>query len=232
MTPALRRSGERGHADHGWLDSYHTFSFAEYHDKAHMGFRALRVINEDRIAPGEGFGTHPHKDMEILTYMIEGELAHKDSMGNGRVIRPGEVQGMSAGTGITHSEFNASKEWPAHLLQIWIVPHTKGVTPSYAEWKPDGSERKGWALTASQSGEGGSIRIHQDARMYVAIAKAGAKLALPLASGRFGWLQVARGEAELAGKVLHAGDGIAFAAGEAPDVLVKADGEFLLFDLA
>lgn len=230
--PAVRKSAERGHANHGWLDSYHTFSFADYHDPAHMGFRALRVINEDRIEPAQGFGTHPHRDMEIITYMLEGELAHKDSMGNGRVIRCGEVQGMSAGTGITHSEFNASKTAPAHLLQIWIMPHTKNVTPSYGEWLPDGGEKKGWKLVASETGEGGSIRIHQDAKLYITVAEEPKTLDIPIAKGRYGWLQVAKGEAVIGGQALAAGDGVSFAGGEAASVQLKTAGELLLFDLA
>jgi redox-sensitive bicupin YhaK (pirin superfamily) len=229
---ALRRSEERGHANHGWLDSYHTFSFADYYDPAHMGFRALRVINEDRIEAAQGFGTHPHRDMEIITYMLEGELQHKDSMGNGRIIRRGEVQGMSAGTGITHSEFNASAEKPAHLLQIWIMPHTKNVTPSYGEWLPSGAEKKGWTLVASENGESGSIRIHQDAKLYLAVAESPRRLELPIAAGRFGWLQIAKGEAEINGQALHAGDGAAFSGGDAAAVQLTTPGELLLFDLA
>jgi quercetin 2,3-dioxygenase len=229
---ALRKSQERGHANHGWLDTYHTFSFATYRDPAHMGFRSLRVINEDRVAPGEGFDTHPHQDMEILTYIISGQLAHRDSMGNGRTIKAGEVQGMSAGTGITHSEFNASDKEEVHLLQIWIMPHTKGVKPSYGEWLPDGSEHKGWALAASGTGEAGSIRIHQDARMYVARLKAGETLKLPLKAGRFGWLQVAVGDAKTDAHHLAGGDGTSFAAGEVSEVTALADSTLLLFDLA
>jgi redox-sensitive bicupin YhaK (pirin superfamily) len=228
----IRRSGERGHANHGWLDSYHTFSFADYHDPAHMGFRALRVINEDRIEAAQGFGTHPHRDMEIITYMLEGELQHKDSMGNGRVIKRGEVQGMSAGTGITHSEFNASDRNPAHLLQIWIMPHTKGVTPSYGEWLPDGSEKNGWKLVASENGEAGSIRIHQDAKLYLTVAGQPKTTDLPIAKGRYGWLQLAKGEAEINGQKLWAGDGVSFHGGDATALRLTTPGEVLLFDLA
>jgi quercetin 2,3-dioxygenase len=227
----LRKSSERGHANHGWLDTYHTFSFADYHDRAYMGFSELRVINEDTIAPGEGFGTHPHRDMEILTYVLSGELAHKDSMGNGRTIKAGEVQGMSAGTGITHSEFNASSTEPCHLLQIWILPHTKNVTPAYGEWYPSGDEKKGWVLTASGDGAKGSILIHQDARMYLTVAEEDKILPLPLQTGRSGWLQVAKGEAELAGQKLVAGDGLSFSASEAKEIRVKKGSEILLFDL-
>lgn len=228
----LRKAAERGHANHGWLDSYHSFSFADYYDPAHMGFRGLRVINEDRIEAGQGFGTHPHRDMEILTYMIEGKLAHKDSMGNGRVIEPGEVQGMSAGTGITHSEFNASDVHRAHLLQIWIVPHTKNVVPSYGEWRADGSEKKNWSLVASEDGAGSSIRIHQDAKMYIARPAANISLSIPIAAGRYGWLQIAKGEAEVNGQPLQAGDGAAFSGGDAGALNMRAPGEILLFDLA
>ncbi|MDE3015945.1 MAG: pirin family protein, partial [Pseudomonadota bacterium] len=206
--------------------------FADYHDPAHMGFRALRVINEDRIKGGKGFPTHPHRDMEILTYILEGELAHRDSMNNGRVIKRGEVQGMSAGTGITHSEFNASRDAPCHLLQIWMLPHMKNVTPSYAEWKPDGSEKKGWALVASEGGKAGGVPIHQDASVYVAVAEAGRSLGIPVAAGRYGWLQVAKGEAEIGGKRLEAGDGVSFFSGDAASVKMHNPGELLLFDLA
>lgn len=228
----VRASNERGHANHGWLDSYHTFSFADYHDPAHVHFRALRVINEDRIEAGEGFDTHPHRDMEIITYMLEGELQHRDSMGNGRIIKRGEVQGMSAGSGITHSEFNASKEKPAHLLQIWIMPHTKSVTPSYGEWLPDGSEKKGWKLVASEDGATGSIKIHQDAKLFLAVADAGKTLDISITQERYGWLQVAKGDIEFAGKLLHAGDGVSFSGGDAKNVTMKTAGELLLFDLA
>lgn len=228
----LRKSAERGHANHGWLDSYHTFSFATYRDPAHMGFRALRVINEDRVEPGEGFDTHPHQDMEILTYVLEGELAHRDSMGNGRTIKAGEVQGMSAGTGITHSEFNASDSKPVHLLQIWIIPHTKHVTPSYGEWFPDGSEKKGWVLAASEDGKNGSIKIHQDARMYVTVASSKTTLPLMLSPGRFGWVQVAKGSAQIAGHQLEAGDGVSFASADVDSMILGERSEALFFDLA
>ena len=229
---ALRRSSERGYADQGWLRTRRAFSFAGYHDPAHMGFRNLRVINEDVVMPGEGFDTHPHRDMEILTYVISGQLAHKDSMGNGRIIMPGEVQGMSAGTGITHSEFNASNTQPVHLLQIWITPHTKRVTPSYAEWKPSGMEKEGWAMAASPDGEAGSVPMHQDARMYVATPAEDKALVAPLAEGRFGWLQVAVGQARLGGVVLEAGDGAAFDAASIREVGASRGATLLLFDLA
>jgi len=229
---SVRRSPERGHANHGWLDSYHTFSFANYHDPAHMGFRALRVINEDRIEAGQGFPTHPHRDMEIITYMLEGELAHRDSMGNGRVIKTGEVQGMSAGIGITHSEFNASKQNPAHLLQIWIMPHTKNVTPSYGEWLPDGAEKKGWTLVASEDGAGGSIRIHQDAKVYITALDKGAALDIPITPKRYGWLQVAKGSIKLGNETLQAGDGASFAGGDVKSLQMLSAGKALLFDLA
>ena len=229
---AIRRSRDRGHANHGWLDSYHTFSFADYHDPAFMGFRALRVINEDRIAGGQGFGTHPHRDMEIITYMLDGELAHKDSMGNGHVIKTGEVQGMSAGTGITHSEFNALKDRPAHLLQIWIMPHTKSVKPAYGEWYASGAERAGWALVASDDENNGSIRIHQDVRLYLAKAETGKTLDIDIKPGRYGWLQIAKGEAEINGQTLFQGDGVAFESNDIQKITAKSNSEFLLFDLA
>lgn len=227
----VRRSAERGHANHGWLDSYHTFSFADYHDPNHMGFRSLRVINEDVIAAGEGFGTHPHRDMEIITYMLAGELAHKDSMGNGRTIATGEVQQMSAGTGITHSEFNAAQLEPAHLLQIWIMPHTKNVVPSYAEWMPDGSELQGWQVAASEHGTLGGVPIHQNATMLITKMQAGDSRPIALAEGRYGWLQVARGEIRCNDAFLKAGDGLAFDAPAVTKLEATADCELLLFDL-
>ena len=226
----IRRSADRGYAHHGWLEARHTFSFAGYHDKAHMGFRSLRVINEDRVAPGEGFPTHPHNDMEILTYIISGELAHKDSMGNGRTIKPGEVQGMSAGSGVTHSEFNARSDTPVHLLQIWILPHTRGVTPSYAEWLPS-AQTEGWSLAASETGEAGSINIHQDAKMYVAACETEKTLPLPIAEGRFGWLQIAKGSATINGETLAQGDGASFSADAVKTLTASAGSELLLFDL-
>ena len=226
---ALRRSDERGHANHGWLDAHHTFSFAGYHDPAHMGFRVLRVINEDRVEPGQGFGTHPHRDMEILTYILDGELQHRDSMGNGRVIKTGEVQGMSAGSGVTHSEFNASATQQVHLLQMWIMPHTKNVTPSYSEWKPDGAEKQGWKLVASGDGKA-PIFIHQDARFYVTVSD-GKALSNPITAGRYGWLQIGKGAAKAGGKQLEAGDGLAFGAADITEFQPQPGSELLLFDL-
>ncbi len=228
----VRKSLDRGHANHGWLDTYHTFSFASYYDSANMGFRALRVINEDRVEAGEGFPTHPHRDMEILTLMLDGELAHRDSMGNGRVIKRGEVQGMSAGTGITHSEFNASHSNPVHLLQIWIMPHTQGVKPSYGDWVQPNDNQKGWNLVASEDGAAGSIRIHQDAKVYLARPGKGESLDIPIPKGRYGWLQVAKGNVQLGGEALQAGDGASFNAGDATSIKMDSEGELLLFDLA
>jgi len=227
----IRKSDDRGHADHGWLNAKHSFSFADYYDPENMGFRSLRVINEDVIAPAQGFGTHPHRDMEIITYILEGELAHKDSMGNGRTIKAGEVQGMSAGTGITHSEFNASKENPCHLLQIWIMPHTKNVTPSYSEWLPSGKKNE-WQLVASEQGQGGAISIHQDAKLYLAVMDKETTLPINIAEKRFGWLQIAKGSVEINGNKLSAGDGVAFSGGEVKEIRVEAGSEILLFDLA
>lgn len=228
----VRKSEARGHAHHGWLESYHTFSFASYHDKNFMGFRSLRVINEDFVKPGQGFGTHPHNDMEILTYIISGELAHKDSMGNGRVIKKGEVQGMSAGTGITHSEFNASDKERVHLLQIWIMPHTKSVKPTYSEWLPNGSELNGWALAASGDAKNGSILIHQDAKLYVTECVEEKELPLIVPEGRFGWIQVAKGSAEINGYPLLAGDGVAFAGADVNQIKATKNSSLLCFDLA
>lgn len=229
----IRLAGERGRFDHGWLDTRHTFSFADYFDPGQMGFRSLRVINEDFIQPGQGFGTHPHRDMEIITYVLEGALAHKDSMGNGSVIRPGEVQRMSAGTGITHSEFNHSKSERVHLLQIWLLPERKGITPSYEQKSYPADERKGvLRLVASPDGVDGSVRINQDARLFASLLAAGEQVAHTLSPARHAWIQVARGSVTLNGRRLSQGDGAA-ASEEAAITLVGSDAaEILLFDLA
>ena len=228
----LRPSAARGHADHGWLDTFHTFSFADYHDPAHMGFRGLRVINEDRVAPGMGFGTHPHRDMEILTYILAGRLAHKDSMGHGREIAPGQLQAMSAGTGITHSEFNPSRTDPVHLLQIWLLPDRKGHTPRYAEWPPVPGKDGALTLLASPDGRDSSAAIHQDARLYLVKLDAAAELTHPLAAGRAAWLQVMRGSLTLNGHTLSAGDGAAVESESALALQASEPAEALLFDLA
>ena len=224
----VRKAKDRGHANHGWLNSWHTFSFADYHDPRHMGFSALRVINEDRVTPSEGFPTHPHRDMEIITYVLEGALEHKDSLGTGSVIRPGEVQRMSAGTGIRHSEFNHSQSEPVHFLQIWILPDVQGAKPGYEQKRIelDGALR----LVASPDGGDGSVTIHQDARVYAARLNGG-EISHTLAPGRHAWLQVARGAARVNGTELHVGDGAGIE-GET-DLRLAADGsaEVLLFDL-
>jgi redox-sensitive bicupin YhaK (pirin superfamily) len=226
----IRKGGDRGHFDHGWLDTYHTFSFADYHDPAHMGFRALRVINDDRVEAGRGFGTHGHRDMEIITYVLDGELSHQDSMGNGSVIRPGEVQRMSAGTGVTHSEKNASDEL-VHLLQIWILPERHGITPSYEQKVFPAAERDGHLrLVASRDGRDGSLTIHQDADLYTVTLRDGASVTHDVRPGRYGWVQVARGTVTVNGQPLTAGDGAAIEA--EPRVTIAGDGEVLLFDLA
>jgi len=224
----VRKANERGHANHGWLDSWHTFSFADYRDARHMGFSALRVINEDRVTPGEGFPTHPHRDMEIITYVLEGALEHKDSLGTGSVIRPGEVQRMSAGTGIRHSEFNHSQSEPVHFLQIWILPNVQGANPSYEQKRIELDGRL--QLVASPDGGEGSVTIHQDARVYAARLNGG-KMGHALAPGRHAWLQIARGAVRFNGAELHAGDGAGIE-GET-DLRLAADGsaEVLLFDL-
>ncbi len=228
----LRKSTDRGHADHGWLLAKHSFSFADYFDPRHMGFRVLRVINEDRVQPGQGFPTHGHRDMEILTWILEGSLQHKDSMGNGSVIRPGELQYMSAGSGVMHSEFNASKDEFVHLLQIWIQPEVGGAKPRYAQQDfSESLELGGWTLLASPEGEDGSIAIRQDARLYVTRADGGAALAHELEQGRFAWVHVARGTATVNGRALGAGDALS-ASDEREIVLEKTKGaEVLLFDL-
>ena len=228
----IRRAEERGHAEHGWLESWHTFAFADYFHPAHLGFGALRVINEDFVQPGRGFGTHPHRDMEILTWVLEGALAHEDSMGNGSVIRPGEMQYMSAGTGVTHSEFNSSKTELVHLLQIWILPRTAGATPRYGQKNFSAALAPGdLVVLASPDGDHGSIAIRQDARVLAARAEADAELAHVLAPGRKAWLQVARGKLRANDTDLAAGDGLAIENERELALQVPKGGEFLLFDL-
>jgi quercetin 2,3-dioxygenase len=229
----LRKAEQRGHFDHGWLDTYHTFSFADYHDPAHMGFRALRVINEDRVAPGQGFGMHAHRDMEIITCVLDGALEHKDSLGNGSIIKPGELQRMSAGTGIRHSEFNPSTTDAVHLYQIWLMPNQRGVTPSYEQRNFSDSERAGrLRLVASPDGADGSLTIHQDARLYLGTLAAGQNVVHAIAQGRAAWVQVLRGRAALNGQALAAGDGAAVTDEKELRIQSQADAEIMLFDLA
>lgn len=230
---SIRKSDDRGFADHGWLQARYTFSFDQYHDPRYMGFRALRVINEDRVQPGNGFPMHGHRDMEIITYVLEGALEHKDSMGNGSVIRPGEVQRMSAGTGIRHSEQNASDTELVHLLQIWILPEKTGLQPSYEQKVfPDEEKRGGWRLIASRDGRDDSVTIHQDAGVYVSILGVGEQLDYRLDKGRRSWIHVARGSLYLNDHLLSAGDG-AWISDESDFTLgAKEKSELLLFDLA
>ncbi|HVS75238.1 MAG TPA: pirin family protein [Candidatus Acidoferrales bacterium] len=229
----IRRSRERGHFDHGWLDTYHTFSFGDYHDPKYVEFRALRVLNEDVVSPDKGFPAHPHRDMEIVTYVLEGALRHRDSMGNGSVIRPGDVQRMSAGTGVTHSEHNASKSEPVHLLQIWIYPERNGLAPGYEQKAFSDAEKRGrLRLVASPDGREGSVTIHQDAELYATLLAAGETVRQEGKPGRHAWVQVARGSVKLNGQELSAGDGAALS-GEKTILLTGVrDAEVLLFDLA
>ena len=229
----IRRSGDRGFRNYGWLKTFHTFSFNDYHDPAFMGFRSLRVINEDRVAQGEGVGTHPHRDMEIVTYVLSGALAHKDSMGNGSAIRPGEVQRMSAGTGVTHSEFNHDANEEVHFLQIWLMPERKGLAPSYEQKAFPDTEKEGTLrLVASRDGRNGSVTIHQDASLYATRLGKGESVAVTLAGGRHAWIQVARGAVTLGGRPLSAGDGAAVSE-ESGFTLEGTDAaEVLVFDLA
>ena len=230
----LRRSADRGHFDHGWLDTFHTFSFAGYHDPAHMGFRALRVINEDRVEPGKGFGTHPHRDMEILTWVLEGTLAHSDSTGGGGALRHGEMQRMSAGTGLTHAELNGSGEEPVHFFQVWILPDRGGHAPTYEQRTfPLDGLRGTLRLLASPDGASDSTIIHQDARAFATILAAGQAVRHPLAPGRHAWLQVARGAGTVNGLAVEAGDGVAVSDEAAVSIAATGgEAEFLLFDLA
>ncbi len=229
----VRKAKERGHARHGWLESFHTFSFADYYDPKHMGFGDLRVINEDRVQPKRGFGTHSHQDMEIVSYVLEGALEHQDSLGTGSVIRPGDVQRMSAGTGVTHSEFNPSASELVHFLQIWILPERQGLPPSYEQKHFAAGERRGRLRpVASRDGRDGALRVHQDVSLYATLLGDGDSVVHELAPGRRAWLQVARGELELNGVRLEAGDGAAVAEERGLRLARAIDAESLLFDLA
>ncbi|MBL8910343.1 MAG: pirin family protein [Archangium sp.] len=229
----VRAAADRGYADHGWLRSFHTFSFADFYDPRHMGFRALRVINEDSVAPGQGFGTHGHRDMEILSWVLEGALEHKDSLGSGAVLKPGEAQRMTAGTGVRHSEFNASKSEHVHFLQIWLLPTKDGLTPSYEQKFFPPEERKArLKLIASPEGDDGSVRINADARVFNTLLEAGQRVEHTLTKGRHAWVQIARGSFTVNGREVRAGDGVAIS----DETLVTIDGredgsEALLFDL-
>lgn len=227
----IRKSNERGHAEHGWLDSYHTFSFANYYDPEWMGFRSLRVINDDLVMPGQGFGTHPHKDMEIITYVLSGALQHKDSMGNGRIIRPGEVQYMAAGTGVQHSEFNPSPSEAAHFLQIWILPERQGLKPRYGEKSLSAAPSGRFNLVTSRDGRDNSLAINQDADLYLARLEPGNEAAHTLKPGRHAWLHVAEGEVKLDGKTLAGGDAAAFSEQEGVRLTATKPSQVLLFDL-
>jgi len=232
MEMKIRRAAERGHANHGWLDTSHTFSFADYYDPQHMGFRVLRVINEDKVAPGRGFGAHGHRDMEIISYVLSGELGHKDSMGTGSTIKPGEVQRMSAGTGVTHSEMNASKSQPVHFMQIWIVPDRPGHKPGYEQKAFTEDERRGkLRIVASPDGRDGSVTIHQDATLASALLAPGVTVQHVLAPKRYAWIQVARGVVEVNGERLNTSDGVAIAGDGTITITGVADAEVLVFEL-
>lgn len=230
-TSTIRKADERGHADHGWLNSHHTFSFANFYDPNWMGYRSLRVINDDLVQPGMGFGTHPHRDMEIITYVLSGALQHKDSMGNGRIIRPGEVQYMAAGTGVQHSEFNPSKEEAVHFLQIWIQPDEKGVKPRYAEKSMKEAPEGKLSLITSKNGRDGSIAIHQDADLWLGKLGAGNRVTHTITPGRHVWLHVAEGEVALDGKKLSGGDAAAIEEQGALELSASKPSQVLLFDM-
>ncbi len=228
----VRRSHERGHANYGWLDTNHSFSFANYVDPDYMGFRALRVINDDRVVGGEGFGTHPHRDMEIISYVVHGALEHRDSMGNGSIIRPGEVQRMRAGTGVTHSEYNHSPSDPVRFLQIWVIPEERGLEPGYQQ-EFFGDERRGrLRLVASRDGADGSVQVQQDVAMYASLLSDGQRVRHALESGRHAWLQVVRGTIQVDGTAMSEGDGAAFSEVTSLEIESLGDSELLLFDLA
>ncbi len=229
----VRKANERGHANHGWLDTYHTFSFSSYQDPDHTQFRSLRVMNEDVVAPGQGFGTHPHHDMEIVTYVLEGALEHKDSMGNGEVLRPGEFQRMSAGTGITHSEFNPSETEPVHLYQIWLLPERKGIEPSYEQKRfDDGGMTNQLRLVASPGAELGSLKIHQDTCIYLANLDVCKQITHELRAGRYAWFQVLRGDVSINGLGLETSGGAAVGEESSLTIQATSDAEVMLFDLA
>jgi len=230
-TTTIRKANERGHANHGWLDTYHTFSFANYYDPQWMGYRSLRVINDDFVMPGMGFGTHPHRDMEIITYVLSGALEQKDSMGNGRIIRPGEVQYMAAGTGVQHSEFNPSNEEAVHLLQIWIQPDKRGATPRYAEKSMKNAPEGQLSLITSKTGRDGSIVINQDADLWLGKLGKGNRVTHTLAPGRHAWLHVAEGEVSLNGKTLAGGDAAAIDEEGSLELSATKPSQVLLFDL-
>lgn len=233
MSVNVRPALSRGHANHGWLDSYHTFSFANYHNSRYMGFGPLRVINEDRVEPGAGFATHGHRDMEILSYVVEGALAHKDSMGTGSVIRPGDVQVMSAGIGIRHSEFNASSDAPVHFLQIWLLPERQGLAPRYDQRTIPVAEKRGrLRLVASRDGRAESLLIHQDADVFASLLNKGETVEHKLNAGRKAWVQIVGGDADVNGVALHAGDGAAIENEALVSIAsLESGAEFLLFDL-
>jgi redox-sensitive bicupin YhaK (pirin superfamily) len=229
---SVRKAGDRGHFDFGWLDTNHTFSFGEYYAPDFMGFRVLRVINEDTVKPGQGFGTHSHRDMEIISVVLDGELQHRDSMGNGSVIRPGDVQRMSAGTGVQHSEFNPSKSEPVHFLQIWIIPEQRGIEPSWEQRTFDPSKAKGgFMVVASPDARDGSLKVHQDVVLWSGALKKGESSSVSIADGRHAWVQVARGSVEVNGKSLEAGDGAALSSESKVELGATKDARVLVFDL-
>jgi redox-sensitive bicupin YhaK (pirin superfamily) len=229
----IRRANERGHADHGWLNSYHSFSFADYFDPEHVEFGALRVINEDRVVPGAGFGTHGHRDMEIISYVLDGELAHKDSTGTSSVIRPGDVQRMSAGSGVMHSEFNGSHDKPVHFLQIWIQPNVRGIAPEYEEKRFEPEQKRGrLRLIASPQGDDGSVRIHQDARVYAGLFDGQEQATLNVGNGRRVYVHVARGQVQANGVTLDAGDALMLTDTTSLALSSGANAEVIVFDLA
>lgn len=230
---SIRRAKDRGHLNHGWLDTYHTFSFDQYYDPNHVAFRSLRVINEDLVQPGHGFPTHSHRDMEIITYILEGALEHRDSLGNGSVIRPGDVQRMTAGTGVAHSEANSSQTQSVHLLQIWILPHQKGLAPGYEQKLFTEVEKQGrLCLIASVDGRNGSVKVHQDVNVYATVLDEGLEVAQQLRPNRHAWIQVARGAVAVNGETLGQGDGAALSGEQPMKIIGRQPAEVLLFDLA
>jgi redox-sensitive bicupin YhaK (pirin superfamily) len=228
----IRKADERGRSRLSWLESYHTFSFGQYYDPQHQGFRTLRVINEDRVQPGQGFGTHSHRDMEIISYVLDGALEHRDSLGNGSVIRPGDVQLMRAGTGVTHSEYNPSSEDLVHFLQIWIFPDEQGLAPAYEQrYFPVEARRNGLRLIVSPDGRDGSLRMHQDAELYATVLENGQSVTHELAEGRHAWVQVVRGRIRLNGLPLQDGDGAALSDERQVEITADSEAELLIFDL-